>query len=67
LLSLEEATAVNINRFITIADYLDEQGVADARHLIRSPRRVCHHYYCPMLNIQDSHRQYFRTWDLLTK
>ena len=68
LLSKEDdETGVDIKRFASVADYLDDQGTADARLLIQSPRRILHHYYCPMLNVQDNHRQYFRTWDLLTR
>ena len=63
----DENLGINISQFATVADYLDEQGTATARNLIQSPRRVAHHYYCPVLNVQDAHRQYFRTWDLLTK
>lgn len=52
-------------RFQLVANYLDDQGALNRKDLIQHPKRVRNHYYCPLLNIPNSHHTYFRSWDLL--
>jgi len=57
---------ININRFVSIAKSV-QTAAAKPKNLIQYPRRVRHHYYCPLINIAATDQRYFRTWDLLVQ
>jgi len=64
-LALRAESDVNIDRFVSISDLIQEKQGSASESLIRYPRRLQHHYYCPLVDVAGSDRRYFRTWDLL--
>lgn len=58
-------SGININSFVDAAHRLDVEGKTNSRNLIRYPRRVQHHYYCPVLDLNPRYRHYFSRWDML--
>lgn len=59
--------AIDVNRFVSISELLREQEGATTDNLIRYPRRIRHHYYCPLVDVAGQDRRYFRVWDVLTQ
>jgi len=58
---------VDIERFVSISELLQDREGPILNDLIRYPRRICHHYYCPLVGVAGQDRRYFQTWDLLTQ
>lgn len=59
-----EDDIISLNRFVSISNLLNKD---QNEQLIRFPKRVQHHYYCPIVNVSAYDRQHFRSWDVLTK
>ena len=58
---------VNISRFELISELVQDDTEPITDKLIRYPRRVQHHYYCPLVSVNGTDRRYFKTWDLLVQ
>lgn len=58
---------VDIRRFESISALVQDQDGPVTENLIRYPRRVRHHYYCPLVDVHGTDRRYFKSWDLLIK
>lgn len=66
-IALQEAdgkATLKLSNIISIANKLPEE---DAASLIRYPRRVQQHYYCPLFSVAGQDKRYFKTWDLLVQ
>ena len=57
---------VNLKKFTSATEMLwRDPDSPQLSSLIHYPRRVQHHYYCPVVNVAGQDRHYFKTWDLL--
>ncbi len=58
---------VNLKKFDSASELLQRRGSPPSSGLLHYPRRVQHHYYCPMVDVAGVDRHYFQTWDLLVQ